>query len=375
MSPLRVAHVVRHFGGLTEPFIIERVTGDRDDPELWTERLNRGRAPVPLQTIRVPLIRPGTFGDRAFHSVPAIGPILAHEYGRTEAERRPDVVHAHYLTTGWLVGRVTSAPLVVSAYGFDATVMPRRRLWRRAFETLAGRAAAIIVEGPYMRRTLVGLGFDENLVHVVPIAAGFEHMDFRIPNPTNLPLRLVSCGRMVAKKGHEIAIEAFAQSHLPAGSTLAIVGDGPLRSELSGLIDRLRLRESVRLMGSLDRPSWLNLLRGSDILVAASVTAANGDAEGGAPTTILDAQASGVPVVGSTHCDIPFLVSDGITGYLAAEGSAASLADSIRRVHHDRGAWRSIAQAARAQIDARHAGPVVAATLARIHHDVFAGRQ
>ena len=51
------------------------------------------------------------------------------------------------------------------------------------------------------------------------------------------------------------------------------------------------------------------------------MTARNGDTEGGAPTTILDAQAVGTIVVGSTHADIPFLVEDGVTGFLADEGS------------------------------------------------------
>ena len=373
MSQLRVAHVVRRFGGLTEPFILERVVGDRDAAELWTERLDQSVPGLPVRIVRVPLITPGSIGDRIFHRLPAIGPFLAGKYTAAERASPPDVIHAHYLTTGWLVGRRTTSPLVVSTYGFDATAMPRRSGWRAAFRALRERASAVLAEGPFMRQTLVGLGFDPARVRVVPIAAGFERLSYRDPKPPEGGLRIMSCGRLVEKKGHDGAIRAFAAAGLPSGSRLDIVGAGPMLAPLMRLVTQLGLEGDVRFVGSLDRRSYLDHLATMDLMVAASRTARNGDSEGGAPTTILDAQSIGVPVVGSDHCDIPFLIEDGVTGYLAAEGDDRALAGALRRASDDRDRWRLIARAGRAQVDRRHSGALVAGLVQAIHAEAAAG--
>jgi len=361
-----VAHVVRRFGGVTEPFIATRIRADVRR-ELWTERLERPPADTPTERVVVPWLRPGTVGDRLFHRLPAIGPPLASGYARLERSRSPDVLHAHYLTTGWLVGRRTKTPLVVSTYGFDATVMARRARWRGAYGELARRAAGVVVEGPHMAQTVALLGFDPAAIHVVPIAAALAEIPFRMPQSPRDGVRLITCGRLVPKKGHALAIEGFAAAKLPPTSTLTIVGDGPLRQSLEALVARLGLRREVRFAGTLSRGDWVAALTQHDLFLAPSITAPNGDQEGGAPTTILDAQAAGVPVVGSTHADIPFLVADGITGYLSAEGSVVDLTRALQEAVSAPEQWPRIAEAARDQVMARHTDEAAAKLLRAIH--------
>jgi colanic acid/amylovoran biosynthesis glycosyltransferase len=62
------------------------------------------------------------------------------------------------------------------------------------------------------------------------------------------------------------------------------------------------------------------------LLLAPSVTASDGDVEGGAPVTLIEAQATGLPVVSTFHCDIPEVVVDGKTGLLAPERDVSELA-------------------------------------------------
>lgn len=366
---LRVAHVVRHYGGLTEPFIADRVDHDLDNAELWSERMG-GEATWSraFRHVSVPFLRPGTIGDRVFHRFPALGPPLAGHYRALERAHRPEVIHAHYLTTGWLVGSRTRAPLVVSTYGFDAYVMPRRSAWRQAIRELQQRAAVVVAEGPFMFSTLLNLGFRRDQVEVVPISAGFERLRFQEHSVPEGPIRVVSCGRLVEKKGHDLAIRAFAAAELPEGSSLEIVGSGPCQEQLRDLIQELGLGASVHMVGSLAREAWLDRLSTSDVLVAASRQAANGDSEGGAPTTLLDAQASGVTVVGSTHADIPFLVEEGVTGYLGPEGDVNGLAAALSRALTDRPRWPTIRRTARQQVDERHATQAVVRALQAIHH-------
>jgi colanic acid/amylovoran biosynthesis glycosyltransferase len=366
---LRVAHVVRDYGGITEPFIESRVMASADAGELWYESA-KSTPPIRSRQIVRRWMRPGSVGDLLFHRVPAIGRIGAGAYGRAEELSRPDVVHAHYLTTGFLLSIATVAPLVVSAYGFDLGVLSRRQAWRQAIAHLASRVSALFVEGPYMRRSAIEVGFDPRAVVVIPISAGLDRLPFvrpshRRPLDGDAPIRVVVCGRFVEKKGHDIALEAFDQVYtgLPAGSALEIIGDGPLRSELMRGSARLASAKAIEFKGLLRRTEYLARLASADLLLVGSRTARNGDTEGGAPTTILDAHALGVPVVATGHADIPFLVREGRTGYLAAEGDSMSLSNALLRALRDRQTWDMVALEARRQVDHRHSDRAVATSL------------
>jgi colanic acid/amylovoran biosynthesis glycosyltransferase len=66
-----------------------------------------------------------------------------------------------------------------------------------------------------------------------------------------------------------------------------------------------------------------------DVFVSPSVTSSDGDTEGGAPVTLIEAAASGMPVVSTTHCDIPFVLSEENREYLVRERDPAALAGAI----------------------------------------------
>lgn len=367
-----IAHAVRHYGGVTEPFIEQRVAAAGPDGVLWFEELAHppvGRA----RRISAPLIAPGSVGDRAFHRIPALARLAGPGYKKAEALDRPSLIHAHYLTTGFLVGSQTRAPLVVSAYGFDVSAIPRRRLWRRAFRRLALRADHVLVEGPYMRKVVRTLGFPSERVAVVPISIDVEAIEYRGPVYQSGAIRCLSAGRFVEKKGHDSAIMAFARllPRLPSGSTLQLVGDGAMRSHLETLVESLGLSSSVTFRGTMQRIDYFRLLQETDVLIAASRTARNGDSEGGAPTTILDAQATGVLVIGSDHADIPFLIHDEMTGFIAQGGSMAAIEHSVSRALHAVRRWPEIAAAAREQVQARHSPHALRQRLAEIYEQII----
>jgi colanic acid/amylovoran biosynthesis glycosyltransferase len=374
MSPRLVAHAVREFGGLTEPFIAQRVAARSGEfeTELWYETLSAD-PPVPAHKVSVRLIRPGGLGAHLFYRLPRVGSLVARPYRTLEESRRPAIIHAHYATTGYLIGSVTKAPLVVSTYGFDVSAMARRCAWRRAFGRLANRAAAVLVEGPHMAGVVEGLGFPADRIRVVRIAANLQDVEYEPQRDLSGPPRLLVCGRLIEKKGHELAIRAFGllRNELGTDAALEIVGGGPRSADLIALVRRLGLQDRVHMVGPLPRSAYLERLRSATLLLAPSITAANGDSEGGAPTTILDAQASGTIVVGSTHADIPFLVRDGETGILVAEGDVDSLADGIRRALASKPDWSAMAATARAHVIEAHGDAVITAHLGRVYADVL----
>lgn len=369
-----IVNVVRSFGGLTEPFIAQRVRvlPSHGASELWFEA-SVASPGVRARRVRVTGMAPRTFGDRLFHRVPQIGPPLAHGYAAAERIVKPRLIHAHFATTGYLVGAVTERPLVVSAYGFDVSVMARRRLWQRAYQRLADRVERILVEGPAMRARVIEIGFPAERVSVVRIAADLESIAFRPPTDDHRgPVRLLACGRLVEKKGHAIAIRAFSliRHRLPKGSRLEIIGDGPLGPALRRSVEELGLRDAVSLPGALPRSAFHEALRTADLFLAPSVEAANGDSEGGAPTTVLDAQATGTIVVASTHADIPYLVTDGETGYLAPEGDVEAFASRILEALDDRDRWPRMSAEARAAAVDLHSDRSVGDALKAIYLSV-----
>ena len=364
---MKIAHVVRSYGSLTEPFVAQRVSQVGADVQLWYERL-AGPAPgVPSRRMPWLPLRARPF-DGLLYRTPGIAiRIGAPAYQWIERLEQPDVIHAHYLTTGCLVGHRTVSPLVVSCYGFDVLRIPTNPSWRRSIGELIPRASMFLVEGPHMAAALSGIGIPDSKIALVPIGASLQEIEFADYTARRACALLIT-GRFVAKKGISVAIRALAALGTRSSPpTLDIVVDGPLRETLVRMVSDLGLNSRVTFHGYVSRMQYLALVASAELVLAPSVTAPDGDTEGGAPTTILDAQATGTIVIGSRHADIPFLVQDDTTGYLAAEGDAHDLALTIERAFATRSEWARIALAARHQVEARHSDAAVWAALGRVH--------
>ena len=108
-----------------------------------------------------------------------------------------------------------------------------------------------------------------------------------------------------------------------------------------------------------------------DILFQTSVTAANGDGEGGAPVILLDAQASGMPIVASTHADIPEYVRDGESGFLAEEKDVEGIAERILYLATRAEEWPRMGLAGRQHIEASYSAERQARALESIYDEVL----
>lgn len=151
--------------------------------------------------------------------------------------------------------------------------------------------------------------------------------------PDHDNIHLLSVARFVEKKGLRYALESL--DHLPdeikGKLTFKIAGDGPRRSLLEDVIEDHDLESIVELLGFKDRSEIKALFRWADVFVLPSVVAENGDREG-TPVSLLEAQASGLPVVSTYHSGIPEIVQDGETGLLVAERDPQALADALEEL-------------------------------------------
>ena len=246
--------------------------------------------------------------------------------------KRYDVLHAHFGPTGnsyRFARRLWRAPLLVSFHGYDVTSLPRKSgpgLYDRLFRELDG----VTVNSEFQAARLKELGCPAERLHKVPY--GVEVSSFApSPEPRDPaePVRVVTVGRLVEKKGIEFSLRAFARARGTCPRMMyEIVGDGPLRGNLSGLIDELALREAVVMHGAAEGAAVRALLSRAHLFVLASVTAADGDQEG-TPVSLLEAQAAGLPVLSTRHAGIPEVVLDGETGFLVPERDVDGLAERM----------------------------------------------
>lgn len=268
-----------------------------------------------------------------------------------------DYVVAHFGPTGaaWLpVAAAARRPYAVYFHGYDATWYVRER--PGAYAGLVASGTAALTNSRYLRSVLVGLGFAESRIGVIPYGVSADLADQREPAPLAAP-RLLTIARLVAKKGVDDSLRAFAaaQPALRRAWRYRIVGDGPLLEELRALARSLGVADLVEFRGFLSRAETLAALREAGIFVLASKTPPSGDTEG-TPVSILEAATLGLPIVSTVHAGIPELLPAGAEaeGYLVPEGDVAGLAAAMARLGESAERRRSWGERCRAVVRERH---------------------
>jgi colanic acid/amylovoran biosynthesis glycosyltransferase len=158
----------------------------------------------------------------------------------------------------------------------------------------------------------------------------FPFVDRRPPPDGNW--RVVQACRLIPKKGIATSLRAFAifKKDNPKAEFF-IAGKGPLQPELEMLADGLGILRNVHFVGFLSQRKLLELYASSHLFLHPSEISANQDQEG-VPNSILEAMATGLPVVATRHGGIPEAVVHGRTGFLVAEEDHVGLANAMQLI-------------------------------------------
>jgi glycosyltransferase involved in cell wall biosynthesis len=287
--------------------------------------------------------------------------------------READVVHSNSLWAHLdcaLAGRIARRPVVLELHdlvrpGLGRTVL--RGAVRLASSTLAvSRAVADTVGGNPGRVRVVPQAVDPERFHPGPPDASWRA---RLSSRPDEPIIGV-VGRIDPEKGIRTVVRAVSMLAGPAGhSHLAVVGaaaldDGTYETELRAEAAHL-LGDRARFVGPVeDVPA---LLRSLDVLVNASTSEPFG-------LTVLEAQACGVPVVGTDAGGIPEFVTDGETGLLVAPNRPEALADALSRLLGAPELRHDLVVAARNSVVARHSLAIRAETVAGVYRALAPSR-
>lgn len=286
-------------------------------------------------------------------------------YARAVRAHAPQVLHSHFGTRGW-----QDLPLcadsglrqVVTFYGYDiGFLLNGRKRWRHRYARLFERADLFLCEGPHMAATLVQHGCPEDKVHVQHLGVDLGSIVYRRRTPADDGcLRILVSSTFTEKKGIPYGLEAVSLLIQDGRSVkVTVIGDSggsedqerEKRKILKTIEDR-HLRDHVKLVGYVSREELRRQAYLHDVLLAPSVTAANADSEGGAPVTLVEMSASGMPVVSTLHCDIPNVVEDGVTGCLARERDPEGLARGLARLADDPALRLAMGEAGRRRVEA-----------------------
>jgi colanic acid/amylovoran biosynthesis glycosyltransferase len=246
---------------------------------------------------------------------------------------------------------VLGGELVVAFRGADTTKYVARR-GPRVYARTFRQARLLLPVCDFLGRRLIELGARPERVVVHRTGIDLRRWPYREREPSrDGRLRLVTVGRLVEKKGIEHAVRAV-RILVDRGVDVEyrVLGDGPLRERLAALTEELGVADRVILHGRHGQEKVRGGLEESDVLVAASVTAADGDEEG-IPNVLKEAMALGLPVVGSRHAGIPELIEDGVSGLLVPERDEGALADALQRLVREPGRWAGMGRAGRARIE------------------------
>lgn len=267
---------------------------------------------------------------------------------------RVDVLHAHFGQEGCralLAKRRTGLPMVTTFYGLDASLLPSDPYWQRRFRELFSLGELFLAEGSALRERLMALGCPEEKAVVQHLGVDLDRIRYRVRMPREDATFLV-CASFREKKGVRYAVEAFGRicGRYPT-ARLRIIGDGPLRGEIVQKIRDLDLGDRVDVLGVQPYERFLEEVSTCDILLQPSVTASDGDTEGGAPVVLIEAQAAGMPVVATHHADIPEVVRDGVSGFLVPERDVEALAERMVYLLGHPEAWEKMGRAGRGHVE------------------------
>ena len=232
----------------------------------------------------------------------------------------PHAVLAEYGTTGALATEACQRlgiPLIVHFHGCDAYEHSILDKYGEAYPLMFAQAAAIIAVSRSMQRQLISLGAPAGKVHYNPY--GIDCSAFGGAEPGKAAPLFVAVGRFVEKKAPEVTLKAFSQVRRKfPHAELRMVGDGPLFQKCKSLASSLGIASAVTFLGAQPHAVVQAEMRNARCFLQHSVEATSGDCEG-TPLGILEAGASGLPVVATRHAGIPDVVIEGETGFLVDE--------------------------------------------------------
>ena len=252
-----------------------------------------------------------------------------------------DLMHSHFSFIGWeyrTLAKELKIPHVVSFYGFDYEWLPYNKpIWNERYKVLFKDASLFLCEGKFGANLLEKIGCPSEKIKIVRLGVDVKKTPWfqREKKPDNL--KLLQVATLTGKKGHIYTVKAFLKSiDTCPNMSLTIVGkhNAEYRERIENIIGSKENGKKIRFLEWVDHDHLHEFFGNYDLFIHPSCYTEEKDCEGGAPVVLLDAQATGMPVISTIHCDIPDVVIHGKTGLLSMEKDIDRLSEYICNFYH-----------------------------------------
>lgn len=240
-------------------------------------------------------------------------------------------------------------PLIVHFHGYDAYNKHILNRQGKEYPLLFEQAAAIIVVSRDMQEQILKLGASKEKIYYNPCGVDFNL--FQATQPEKNPPTFLAVGRFVDKKAPFLTLLAFkAVVEKNPQAQLKMIGEGQLLETCKRLVQSLSLSEQVEFLGACSHEEVAEAMQTARAFVQHSVTTSYGDSEG-TPVGVLEAGASALPVIATSHAGIKDVVIEDKTGLLVDEGDIEGMSEQMLQVTETPQLAGEMGKAARARIE------------------------
>lgn len=265
-------------------------------------------------------------------------------------QRKADLMHVYFGHTGvHLLPFIKrwDRPVVVSFHGMDVQPREDQPGYVDRLRDLLQTLPMVMARSESLKQRLVELGCDAGKIRLNRTGIPMEGFPVaERPAPENGEWRLIQACRMVEKKGLDDTLNVFVDllKSFP-NARLTLAGDGPLMEATEKLAVELGIAGQVDFPGFLDSKQLRDLYHQAHIFIHPSRITADHNQEG-IPNAMLEAMATGLPVVATLHGGIPEAVEEGKTGWLVEERDRGGLLERVERLIKDDACRQAMGKAA-----------------------------
>lgn len=297
-------------------------------------------------------------------------------------ETDASILHSHFGDRAWEDSHLKKKQNFIHIahfYGYDASLLPAsNNKWKMRYRHLFENVDRVLCEGTFMANSIKKLGCPKDKIRVYHLGVEVEKLPFKVREwDQKSKLKVLIAGSFREKKGIPYALEALAKLNEEISLEINIIGDADKqkkhqeeKEKIIRIAEKHNMMDIITWHGMVDHATLIQEGLRNHIFISPSVTARDGDSEGGCPVTIIELSATGMPVISTNHCDIPEAILDGNTGLLSNERDVNGLYENLIRLLHSED-WNEMAKMARIHIIENYNAKKQGEKLAEIYEELL----